>query len=64
MSNFYNKVSQACNKPINKRTTLQEITQANQWINGENNCSAGVINNYIHYFCKSTCLCKNNFTKR
>ncbi|XP_050544080.1 BTB/POZ domain-containing protein 6-B isoform X2 [Daktulosphaira vitifoliae] len=33
MSNFYNKVSQACNKPVNKRTTLQEITQANQWIN-------------------------------
>jgi len=36
MSNFYNKVSLAYTKPLNKRMTLQEISQANQWINGEN----------------------------
>lgn len=36
MSNFYNKVSLAYTKPMNKRMTLQEISQANQWINGEN----------------------------
>lgn len=35
MSNFYNKVSLAYTKPMVKRTTLQEISQANQWINGE-----------------------------
>ncbi|VVC36216.1 Hypothetical protein CINCED_3A015650 [Cinara cedri] len=38
MSNFYNKVTLAytSSKPMNKRMTLQEISQANQWINGEN----------------------------
>lgn len=36
MSNFYNKVSLAYTKPMSKRMTLQEISQANQWINGEN----------------------------
>jgi len=37
MSNFYNKVSLAYTKPMSKRMTLQEISQANQWINGEIN---------------------------
>jgi len=37
MSNFYNKVSLAYTKPMTKRMTLQEISQANQWINGEIN---------------------------
>lgn len=36
MSNFYNKVSMAYTKPMTKRMTQQEISQANQWINGEN----------------------------
>lgn len=35
MSNFYVKVSSAYAKPLTKRS-LQEITEANQWINGEN----------------------------
>ncbi|XP_050420354.1 BTB/POZ domain-containing protein 6-B isoform X2 [Adelges cooleyi] len=33
MSNFYTKVSSSYTKPMNKRMTLQEITQSNQWIN-------------------------------
>ncbi|XP_025410688.1 BTB/POZ domain-containing protein 6 isoform X3 [Sipha flava] len=33
MSNFYNKMSSVYAKPMNKRMTLQEFSQANQWIN-------------------------------
>ncbi|XP_008187685.1 BTB/POZ domain-containing protein 6 isoform X2 [Acyrthosiphon pisum] len=42
MSNFYNKVSLAYTKPMNKRMTLQEISQASQWINGEINDTLSV----------------------
>lgn len=55
MSNFYNKVSLSYTKPIYKRMTLQEISQANQWINGENG------NDRDKYLHKTLGLLTNNY---